>query len=121
MKKILIVDDHADIRKLVRMALEFGDYEIHEAVDGETGLLAAQQLRPDFVLLDVMLPGLLDGLMVCRRIKAEMPTVHVVMLSARGHSLDKAEGLRAGADVYLVKPFSPLQLAHSVAALWMTH
>ncbi|MGS0753822.1 response regulator transcription factor [Roseateles sp. GG27B] len=101
--------------------MEFDDYEIHEAVDGETGLLAAQHLRPDFVLLDVMMPGALDGLMVCRRIKAEMPTVHVLMLSARGHWQDRDEGLRAGADVYLVKPFSLLQLTNSVAALWMGH
>lgn len=119
MKKILIVDDHADIRKLLRMTLEFGDYEIHEAVDGEAGLLAAQQLRPDFVLLDVMMPGTLDGLMVCRRIKAEMPEVHVLLLSGRGHSQDREEGFRAGADVYMVKPFSPLQLANNVASLWM--
>ncbi len=93
MKNILIVDDHADIRKWVRVALALGDDEIHAAVDGEMGLLAARQLRPDGVLL--------DGLMVCSR--------------------RKAEGLRAGADVYLAKPVSPPQLAHSVAALWMTH
>jgi len=71
MKKILIVEDHADIRKLIRMTLEFDNYEIHEAADGVSGLKAAQDVKPDLVLMDVMMPGELDGLQVCQRIKAD--------------------------------------------------
>ncbi len=69
MRKILIVEDHADIRKLLRMTLEFEDYDIEEAGDGDSGLARALQTAPDVVLLDVMRPGLLNGLDVCRRIK----------------------------------------------------
>ena len=65
MKKVLIIEDHADIRALVRMTLELEDFELHEAVDGQVGLAQARALRPDLVLLDVMMPGL-DGLQVCR-------------------------------------------------------
>jgi len=111
MKKILIVEDHADIRRLIRMSLEFESYEVHEAATAHEALAAVDRLAPDLVLLDVMMPGDLDGLDACRRIKA-MPGSHsrVVMLSARGMDTDRERGFAAGADAYLVKPFSPLQL-----------
>ncbi|MDP1045119.1 response regulator, partial [Klebsiella pneumoniae] len=67
MKRVLIVEDQADIRKLIHMTLEFEAYEIHEAADGVTGLRLARALRPDLMLLDVMMPGELDGLQVCQR------------------------------------------------------
>ncbi len=120
MKKILIVDDHSDIRKLIRMTLEFDGYEIHEAADGESALQVAATLRPDLVLLDVMMPGAFDGLETCRRIKADpvQGRAHVMLLSARGQSRDREAGLQSGADAYLVKPFSPLQLIDSISALW---
>lgn len=112
MKSVLIVEDHADIRRLLRLTLELEDYVIHEAGSAPVGLAAARELRPDIVLLDVMMPGAFDGLECCRRLKAEPATRHarVVMLTARGHSHDCEAGLAAGADAYLVKPFSPLQL-----------
>ncbi|MEG0000722.1 response regulator transcription factor, partial [Comamonas sp.] len=66
MKKVLIVEDHADIRKLLHMTLEFEDFEIYEAADGDTGLEMARSHAPDVVLLDVMMPGTLSGLEVCR-------------------------------------------------------
>ncbi|HEY9107384.1 MAG TPA: response regulator [Roseateles sp.] len=121
MKKILIVDDHADIRRLIRMTLEFEDYAISEAHDGETALCMAGRMQPDLVLLDVMMPGPVHGLEVCRRLRANFPSGHplrVVMLSARGQAVDREAGLEAGADTYLVKPFSPLQLIDCIAALW---
>lgn len=123
MKKILIVDDHADIRRLIRMTLEFEDYEIREAADGDAALQAAQEMQPDLVLLDVMMPGSVNGLEVCRRLRSGLPAgsgPRVIMLSARGQASDREAGLQAGADTYLVKPFSPLQLISCIADLWAT-
>ena len=121
MKKILIVDDHADIRRLIHITLEFEGYEIYEAADGQSALDAIVLLKPDVVLLDVMMPGPIDGLEVCRRVRAapELRDVRVMLLSARGQSSDREAGLQAGADSYLVKPFSPLQLIDSIACLWI--
>jgi len=121
MKKIVVVDDHADIRRLIRMTLEFEDYEVHEAADGESALRLTRELRPDLLLLDVMMPGGIDGLQVCAAIRADtnLNDVHVMLLSARGQARDREAGMQAGADAYLVKPFSPLQLIDQIAALWV--
>ena len=110
--KILIVEDHADIRRLIRMTLEVEDCEILEANDAQSGWDLGRRERPDLVLLDVMMPGDINGLDLCLALKVD-PLFHgtkVVMLSARGASADRDAGLRAGADVYLVKPFSPMDL-----------
>ena len=117
--RILIVEDQPDICKLIRMTLEFGDFEIHEANDGETGLNMARAIKPHVMLLDVMMPGLLDGYQVCARIKqdADLKQIQVVMLTARGQATDLAAGEAAGADAYLVKPFSPLELIERVETM----
>lgn len=117
--RILIVEDQADIRKLIRMTLEFGDFELHEASDGESGLNLARAVRPHVMLLDVMMPGLLDGYQVCRHIKQDpqLRGIQVIMLTARGQATDVAAGEDAGADAYLVKPFSPLELIDRVEAM----
>lgn len=117
--RILIVEDQPDICKLIRMTLEFGDFEIHEAHDGETGLNMARAIRPHVLLLDVMMPGLLDGYQVCTRIKQDpdLRQIQVVMLTARGQATDLAAGEAAGADAYLVKPFSPLELIERVETM----
>ena len=119
MKRVLIVEDQADIRKLIRMTLEFGDFELHEAADGESGLNLARAVRPHVMLLDVMMPGLLDGYQVCRHIKQDpqLKAIQVIMLTARGQATDVAAGEDAGADAYLVKPFSPLELIDRVEAM----
>lgn len=119
MKKVLIVEDHADIRKLLRMTLEFEEFEIHEAANGEIGLQMARDLVPDIVLLDIMMPGALSGLEVCRCIKANPALKHtkVIILTARGQAEDRRDGSKAGADEYLVKPFSTLQVLESVYRL----
>lgn len=120
--RILIVEDQPDICKLIRMTLEFGDFEIHEAHDGETGLNMARAIKPTVMLLDVMMPGLLDGYQVCSRIKADpdLKSIRVVMLTARGQVTDVAAGEAAGADAYLVKPFSPLELIERVESIAAT-
>jgi len=117
--RILIVEDQPDICKLIRMTLEFGDFEIHEANDGETGLNMARAIKPAIMLLDVMMPGLLDGYQVCTRIKQDpaLQSIQVVMLTARGQASDMAAGEAAGADAYLVKPFSPLELIERVEGM----
>ncbi|MFT3953913.1 MAG: response regulator [Piscinibacter sp.] len=112
MKKILIVDDHVDIRRLIRLTLEVEDCEVREAADAAAGWQEALRFKPDLVLLDVMMPGDGNGLDLCLAIKLEpsLARTRVIMLSARGSSTDRDAGLRSGADAYLVKPFSPMQL-----------
>lgn len=118
-KRILIVEDHADIRKLVRLTLEFEDYEIHEAVNADEGLEAVRRLCPDLLLLDVMMPGKLNGLDLCRLVKTDLSLgrPQVVLLTARGQSQDVEAGMNAGADAYLLKPFSPLKLIATIDTL----
>ena len=119
-KKILIVEDHADIRKLIRMTLELEDFEIHEAVDADSGLEALLALKPDLVLLDIMMPGDMDGLGLCRYIKAheELKAAKVIMLTARGQAKDIEAGREAGSDAYLVKPFGCLHLMNTIESLF---
>ena len=121
MNKVLIVEDHTDIRRLIRMTLEFEDCEIFEANNGESGLVAAARVLPDVVLLDVMMPGQFDGLEVGRMLKITpgLADVKVVILSARGTAADLEKGTEAGAHAYLVKPFSPLELTRVVRSLAM--
>lgn len=123
MKKVLIVEDHADIRKLLHMTMEFEDFEIHEAASGAVGLEMARALAPDMVLLDVMMPGPLSGLEVCRAIKANPALRHtkVVMLTARGQAEDRRNGMQAGADEYLVKPFSTIEVLETLYRLEGAH
>lgn len=118
-KRILIVEDHADIRKLVRLTLEFEDYEIYEAGNADEGLEAVRRLRPDLLLLDVMMPGKLNGLDLCRLVKTDLSLgrPQVVLLTARGQSQDVEAGMNAGADAYLLKPFSPLKLIATIDTL----
>lgn len=113
---ILIVEDQPDIRSLIRMTLEMGDNEIHEAENGDSGWHMVCALRPDLVLLDVMMPGTLDGYQVCKKIRSEASVRHtpVIMLTARGQQSDFEMGRQAGATAYLTKPFSPLELIDTV-------
>ena len=120
MDRILIVEDQPDIRKLIRMTLAFGYYEIYEAENGLEGWARAQGLRPDLILLDVMMPGELDGFQVCEKVKADPAlgrSTAVVMLTARGQKSDLEHGAKSGADGYLTKPFSPLELVDKVEEL----
>lgn len=111
-KIILIVEDRPEIRKLVTMAMRSRPYIVIEADSGEAGLEAVATRRPDLVLLDVMMPGHLDGLSVCRAIKGnpELAVTPVVMVSALAQASDLALAREAGADDYLTKPFSLVHL-----------
>lgn len=113
MKTILIIDDHPDIRRLLSVTLG-GEFVILEAHDGASGLAAILTHRPQAVLLDVMMPGELDGLQVLDAIKSNplLKDTLVVMLTARGQSTDYQEGLARGADAYFIKPFSPLRVVN---------
>ena len=119
MKRILITEDQADIRKLIHMTLEFEDYEIREAPDGMEGYRVAREFQPDLMLLDIMMPGELDGLQICKKIKSDDDLKHikVVLLTARGQVSDRQAGADAGADAYLIKPFSPLELIETLEKL----
>ena len=117
MKKILIVDDQLEVRELVQVTLEIGDYEILAAENGQQALEVAQAERPDIILLDIMMPGSnVDGLEVCRRLKNDpnMNSTTIVMLSAKGQESDIEAGRQAGADDYFTKPFSPIALIEKV-------
>lgn len=115
MPLVLVVDDEANIRELVRVYLTAAGLEVEEAADGETGLERARELRPDLVVLDIMMPGI-DGLELCRALRAESD-VPVVMLTARSGAVDKVALLEAGADDYIVKPFSPPELVARLRAV----
>ena len=117
-QQILIVEDEADIRELLRFNLEREGFTVHEAADGTQGLALARQYTPDLVILDVMLPGV-DGFEVCRRLGAQSETSHipVLMLTARGEEVDRVVGLSLGADDYVVKPFSVRELMLRVKAV----
>jgi DNA-binding response OmpR family regulator len=122
MKKILIVEDQPEIRELLAETLRMGAYQLSQAQDGVEALAVARREKPDLVLLDVMLAtGGLDGFEVCRRLKADAETHDccVVMLTARSQEWDKKQGLSAGAHLYMVKPFSPLELLTKVSNVLM--
>lgn len=112
---ILVVDDDPDSLDIVRTFLEARGYEVATATDGKTGLAKLEEVRPSLVLLDVMMPGM-DGWEVARIIKnhPQYGDTRVVMLTARSGFSDKQEGLRAGADDYIVKPIRLDELATRV-------
>ena len=115
---ILIVEDEADIRELVRYHLEQEGYAVEEADSGEKALERAAAIRPALVVLDLMLPGT-DGLEVCRRLRVDdtLREVPVIMLTAKGTEVDRILGLELGADDYITKPFSPRELVARVRAV----
>ncbi len=122
MKKILIVEDQPEIRELLAETLRMGTYQLFQAEDGLEALAVAGREKPDLILLDVMLEASgLDGFEVCRRLKASTETrgCCVVMLTARSQEWDKKQGLAAGAYLYIVKPFSPLELLTRVSGILM--
>ncbi len=114
-KRVLVVDDEPDVLLLCRVNLEFEGYEVSTAPDGEAGLAACRELRPDVVLLDVMMPKM-DGWQVLEAIKGdeELKHIPVVMLTAKVQDEDQIRGWSAGAAEYITKPFSPLSLSQVI-------
>ena len=108
-KKVLVVDDEANIVDILRFNLQREGYEVLAAYDGSDGLRQAQTLSPDLILLDVMLPGM-DGFQVCEALRKTDPLTPVIMLTAREEERDRVMGLELGADDYVVKPFSVREL-----------
>jgi two-component system response regulator MprA len=114
--RVLIIDDDRALRAALRRALTLAGYEVEVAADGEEGLASMAERAPAAVVLDLGLPGL-DGLDVCRRLRADGDRVPVLMLTARDAVEDRIDGLDAGADDYLVKPFDVGELAARLRAL----
>ena len=112
---ICVIEDEAVIANAVAARLRNEGFEVQTAADGPTGVALCDRLRPDLVVLDLMLPGL-DGLEVCRRVQRDRP-VPVLMLTARAEEADVLVGLGVGADDYMTKPFSPRELVARVKAL----
>ena len=114
MTKILVIDDEPSIVNLVTAYLKPEGYEVHTAMDGQSGLKAARAFKPDLVILDLMLPGM-DGLELLSRLRRESQ-VYVILLTAKTEETDKVVGLSVGADDYVTKPFSPRELTARVKA-----
>jgi len=117
-EKILIIEDEEDILALVHYNLAREGFQVACATSGEEGLSLAGEERPALILLDLMLPGV-DGLEVCRRLRADEPTaeIPIVMMTAKGEESDVVAGLELGADDYVTKPFSPKILVARVRAV----
>lgn len=116
-KRILIIEDNSDLARLVAVHLRDLSYEVDIAEDGPSGVAKAKQTVYDLVLLDLMLPGL-DGLDVCRRIREKPPYVPIIMLTSRSSETDRVVGLEVGADDYVTKPFSIVELVARVKAMF---
>lgn len=114
--KVLVVEDEASIRKFIAINLERSGFDVLEADNGEKALDMAAAYKPGVMVLDIMLPGI-DGFQVCTRLRAEMPELIVIMLTARGQDVDKITGLELGADDYMVKPFNPRELTARIRAI----
>ncbi|MEV5571798.1 response regulator transcription factor [Spirillospora sp. NPDC052269] len=114
--RILVVEDEPAVRKTLASSLAFENYEVETAVDGLAALKRLDVVKPDLILLDVLMPRL-DGLTTCRRLRARGETVPVLMLTARDTIGDRVTGLDCGADDYLVKPFELDELLARVRAL----
>lgn len=114
--KVMLVDDEDSIRKIVEHLVQKEGYDFCYAADGEKALQMFALENPDIIILDVMLPEI-DGFEVCRRIREES-IVPIILLSAKGDIVDKSVGFNMGADDYMTKPFSPVELALRIKAIF---
>jgi CheY-like chemotaxis protein len=116
--RVLVVDDTANVRALIRVNLELAGVQVSTAVDGQDALDRVRALAPDVITMDVMMPRL-DGLAAASRLKADPATaaIPIVMVTARAQAADRRAGAAAGVDAYLTKPFDPDELVETVLAL----
>jgi two-component system, OmpR family, alkaline phosphatase synthesis response regulator PhoP len=115
MRRILIVDDEPNIVLALELLMKKEGYEVHTVDDGERAVQAAKELRPDLILLDIMMPKM-DGYEVCQRIRSDslLKDVSIIMLTAKGREVEREKGLALGADHYITKPFSTRQVVMKV-------
>ena len=114
--KVMLVDDDDNVRKVVERLIRKEAYDFCYAANGEDALEMYTRENPDIIILDVMLPEI-DGFEVCRRIR-EKSSVPIILLSAKGDIVDKSVGFNMGADDYITKPFSPVELALRIKAIF---
>ncbi len=115
-ERVLVVDDDASLRRMLARTLAVTGFEVEAVADGPSALVSLERVVPDVVVLDVKMPGM-DGVAVCRRLRAKGLEVPVLMLTARDAVADRVAGLQAGADDYLVKPFATEELTARLRAL----
>lgn len=116
--KVLVIDDEENIIEFIRLGLRYEGFQVESASNGEQGIVAAQRVNPDLIILDLMLP-VIDGLEVCRRLRSNPITreIPVLMLTAKDEVRDRIAGLRTGADDYLTKPFDFDELLERMRAI----
>ncbi len=119
LSKVLVIDDEENIIEFIKLGLRYEGFQVESAPDGPQGVAAAQRTNPDLIILDWMLPGGMDGLEVCRRLRTNPTTANipVVMLTAKDEVRDRVAGLETGADDYLTKPFSFEELVARIRAI----
>ena len=117
-RKILIIEDENDVADLLALSLRKGGFKVSIAADGASGLQNAREERPDFIILDLMLPKM-SGLEVCKILKSDAGTSHIpiLMLTAKAEEIDRIVGLEFGADDYVTKPFSPREIMLRIRAI----
>jgi len=115
MHRILIVDDEPNIVLALELLMKKEGYEVHTVSDGERAVQAAKELRPDLILLDIMMPKM-DGYEVCQSIRSDalLKDVSIIMLTAKGREVEREKGMALGADLYITKPFSTRQVVMKV-------
>ena len=118
-KRILVIEDHEENRRLLRDLLTSVGYELIEAVTGEEGLTSAEAQGPDLILMDIQLPGI-DGYEVTRRIKANAALRHIPIIAVTSYALsgDDVKAAEAGCDAYVTKPFDPAELLAKIRSFW---
>lgn len=119
MKKILIVDDHYEIRQLLKDTLDNGKYEILFSENGKSAIEISKRQNPDLIIMDIMMPGRINGLEATEIINSEQKSKKskIIILSAKGRDIDKINAIKAGASGFLEKPFSPIKLLEKIEYL----
>lgn len=114
--KVLIVDDEEHIRQFMKINLDYAGFEVYEASSGEEAIKMVDEIKPQVLVLDIMLPGI-SGYDVCEKVREKYPRIGIIMVSAKSQDIDKILGLEKGTDDYIIKPFNPQELILRVRSL----